>query len=1042
MMKPKRWALPLAAALSAGVLTGCPPVPPKDSATQPATRLASSPGSKLPDAPILGTAPVAKGVYVAVDWRQPLSDQALVRARMSRSEVLAAVTAKPSATQGAATQAAGGAQELPQAADPRAAEPPPESVKLYLQGRQRFLEGSNSDAMTALEKALQLDPQGFTVLRLMGRVCFAGNQLARGAMYLERAQHMRPQDVEVNYLLGRYWLERNDYDQAVYFLMQAEDSPERLITSTHTPLSAFYLGIALQLGGYHLAAAKEYEHFLEVSELPIPGYRYDAELSYLINMHWASHLAAAENFARLGDYHAALPHYKSAGAARPDDAFIGSRLVNALVHDGQMVLAKNAALTLVSATRGSEDAVKLLGWTYQAAGRQADPIADLRAHLKTAPGLTGATGEQAAAVTLSATQEYLGHKMDALRTLADFLDQHPTNMEVLGRLLKRVNFGDEFAIGLRAATAAIAADRANSPAVWRLFAPVAEGRAGAMYMLSFRPGFRGIPPAPVTVKKGSEFALYYLEGLTRQAQNEPAERVAESFEAAVKADGEFFPAAQAYVSFLLTEEKFDQAATIIGGLMKANASSPRTWQLQVESEAAQQRLVQALKLAQEARTRFPNDVEVRMQLVGVYRLRGQDKEADAETQTIIKDMPKHEPAYRSLVNSLFLQSRQGANINAALTTIVAALNKMSVELPDSRFGRVASAIIFARGGRYEDAETILRTVLAVEPDEPDALVTLAQVVALLNRHTESITLLESALKRKAQLEVVRMLAALYRDQDRKPEAVALVKRYAEENPDSESYLLLYAAELDTQDTRSQAITVLTGARAKFPRSQTLAAELAKLQDKADDHEGAVATMRDFMKENGETTDRLYLLAHFHSSTGNDDASVAALQRVLAIMPDHIGANNDLGYFWINAGIHLEQAEPMIRKALENKPDDPAFLDSLAWLYYKQGKFAEAAALLQKALALPNGTAPEVVQHLGDTLYRMGRLPDAIEEWARALQLLALTKSLSTADLKVREYLTRAVTEAKAGRRPEISPILDTDKSKAAGPATTPATMPQ
>ena len=104
-------------------------------------------------------------------------------------------------------------------------------------------------ALAVMQKALQLDPQGFTVLRLMGRVCFAGAQLARGAMYLERAQGLRPADVEVNYLLGRYWLERNDNDRAVYFLMQAEDSPERQITSTHTPLAAFYLGIALQLGG-------------------------------------------------------------------------------------------------------------------------------------------------------------------------------------------------------------------------------------------------------------------------------------------------------------------------------------------------------------------------------------------------------------------------------------------------------------------------------------------------------------------------------------------------------------------------------------------------------------------------------------------------------------------------------------------------------------------------------------------------------------------------------------------------------------------------
>jgi tetratricopeptide (TPR) repeat protein len=397
-------------------------------------------------------------------------------------------------------------------------------------------------------------------------------------------------------------------------------------------------------------------------------------------------------------------------------------------------------------------------------------------------------------------------------------------------------------------------------------------------------------------------------------------------------------------------------------------------------------------------------------------------------------------AYRSLVNSLFTRSRRaGPELNANLAAIVAALNRMTAELPDSRFGRIATAIIHARGGRYEDAEAMLRAVLAADPDEPDALVPLAQVVGLMGRSAEGVAILESALKRKAQLDVVRSLASIFRDLDRKADALTLLKRYADENPDSESYALLYVTELTTQEKPGEAAAALAAARARFPRSQAVVFALARLQDDADDHELAVATMRNFMKAGGETTERLYLLSHFYSTSGNDDASVAALQRVLAIMPDNLGANNDLGYFWVNAGIHLEQAEPMIRKALENKPEDPAFLDSLAWLNYKRGKFADAAALLQKALALPNGMAPEVVRHFGDALYRMGREPEAVEQWAKALQMLAISEKLTPADRKEREYLTQAVTEARAGRVPEVSPVVEAESTKAAGAV--PATMP-
>ena len=458
---------------------------------------------------MLGFEPVAKGVFVAIDRSVTLKDGAAQRARMTRREVLAAAkaVALSAGTQPAlapaveaATATGGGVAEA------RDAEPPPLAVKYYLQGRAKFLEGSNSEAMAALEQALQLDPQGFTVLRLMGRVCFAASQLARGVMYLQRAVVLRPEDVEVNYLLGRYFLERNDNERAVYYLMQAEDSPMRQVTSIQTPLSAFYLGLALQQAGYHLAAAKEFEHFLEVSELPVPGYRYDAELSYLINMQWASQLSAAENYARVGEYRAALPRYKSASGARPDDAFITSRLVNALVHDGQAQAAQKAALSLLSATRGSEDAAKLLGWTYHAAGRDADLMRDLRGYLQS-KGESDSAQDQAAAITLASAQEFLGDKGGAMLTLSRYLDGHPVDMDVLGRMIKRADSDAGYMQAIQAAARTIAADRGKTEDVVRLWTAAAEGALGKAYIggksrVSLKGGGGGGRKCPGAARRG------------------------------------------------------------------------------------------------------------------------------------------------------------------------------------------------------------------------------------------------------------------------------------------------------------------------------------------------------------------------------------------------------------------------------------------------------------------------------------------------------------------------------------------------------------
>jgi tetratricopeptide (TPR) repeat protein len=853
----------------------------------------------------------------------------------------------------------------------------------------------------------------------MGRVCFAGSQLARGAAYLDRAHALRPTDVEVNYLLGRYWMERGDFARGALYLLQAADSPEALVTSTQTPLSSFYLGIALQQAGYHLAAGTEFARFLERVQRPIAGYRYDAELNFLMNMSWSAHLAAAENFARAGDFRAALTHYRAANADRPDDAFISSRMVHALVRDGQAEKARQAALGLLTSARGSDDAVKLVDWTYTALGKKADLVRDVTAHLNT-PGRTE-NEQEADAITLAAALDYLGRKAEAFATLAAYCEAHPAQVQALGRLLKRVDSAETFDRALGAAARTIASDPARAEDVVQLFTPVAESGAGGAYLKS---------SPPVT----GDYARLYLLGLTRRAHDAPASAVEQALRESVRASPpEFFAGRQALVGQLLSTEKFAEADQVVHQLVPAG--SDRVWQLRIDTEAAQQRLVSAMTLAREARTRFPQNADIRLQLIAICRMRGMETEAETELQALVRDFPKLEAGYRMLVNALFSRSRRGVSADATTAAVIALTNRLLSEVPDSRFARVTAAVVYGRQGRFEDAEVVLRSVLANDPDIAEALLPLAQLRQLTGKN-DGPALLEASLKRKPQVEVARSLAAMYRETDRGADILALARRLAEENPDSEPLAAFRVTELLAQDQRDEAVTCLEAGMKKFPASRGFAMTLARIKDEMGDHTGAIALLRNFMEARGESTEVLYLLGHLYAEAGQEDASVASLQRILAIMPDHIGANNDLGYFWTNAGIHLDLAEPMINKALQNKPGDASFIDSLGWLYYKQGRFDDAVSQLERAAALPGGAQAEVIRHLGDALYRQNRAAEAIERWAEALQRLSVTESMSRNDRAQRDYLNTVLTEARAGRPVPVSPVAVPAAPRSAGPTTT------
>jgi tetratricopeptide (TPR) repeat protein len=97
--------------------------------------------------------------------------------------------------------------------------------------------------------------------------------------------------------------------------------------------------------------------------------------------------------------------------------------------------------------------------------------------------------------------------------------------------------------------------------------------------------------------------------------------------------------------------------------------------------------------------------------------------------------------------------------------------------------------------------------------------------------------------------------------------------------------------------------------------------------------------------------------------GNAAAADAAFQNVLTIDPKNAGAMNYLGYSWTEQGVHLEEAEKMLREAVRLEPDNAAFLDSLGWLQFKKNHMDEARELLEKASGLDEDAL--ILGHLAD-----------------------------------------------------------------------------
>ncbi|HEX6119371.1 MAG TPA: tetratricopeptide repeat protein [Dongiaceae bacterium] len=107
------------------------------------------------------------------------------------------------------------------------------------------------------------------------------------------------------------------------------------------------------------------------------------------------------------------------------------------------------------------------------------------------------------------------------------------------------------------------------------------------------------------------------------------------------------------------------------------------------------------------------------------------------------------------------------------------------------------------------------------------------------------------------------------------------------------------------------------------------------------------------------------------------------QKALELSPDQPYVLNYLAYSWVERREHLDQALPMLEKAVSQRPEEGFIVDSLGWAHFMLGKYPQAVEELERAVSLAP-TDPVLNDHLGDAYWKVGRHQEARFQWSRAL----------------------------------------------------------
>lgn len=129
-----------------------------------------------------------------------------------------------------------------------------------------------------------------------------------------------------------------------------------------------------------------------------------------------------------------------------------------------------------------------------------------------------------------------------------------------------------------------------------------------------------------------------------------------------------------------------------------------------------------------------------------------------------------------------------------------------------------------------------------------------------------------------------------------------------------------------------------------------------------------------------------LLAETYHKTEKMKESDEAMEQVLKIDKDNKAILNNYSYYLSLRGDSLDKAERMSMVCVELEPMNPTFLDTYAWVLYKQKKYDKALVIIEKAYNYGGSGNPVIIEHYGDILFRLGNTGKALEMWNEAFKL--------------------------------------------------------
>lgn len=401
----------------------------------------------------------------------------------------------------------------------------------------------------------------------------------------------------------------------------------------------------------------------------------------------------------------------------------------------------------------------------------------------------------------------------------------------------------------------------------------------------------------------------------------------------------------------------------------------------------------------------PNNIMAHYYMAKIYT----EMNLYAEAESWLKKALDIKPLFESaLIDLALLYDMQKKN-----NEVIEIYKKLIKANPFGMEARFKLGKTYLELNRYKEAESEFNTIIKLDSTNLDARFSLGLVYFFEGKDFDkAIEEFLIVLNEDPHNDRVRyFLASSYEEKKKYGHAFKEFNKIPPGSKLYESARIHMGIILKDANRIDDAINLTEKALENKSNSDELLGFLASLHEENHDEKTAEEILHRGLILSPRSVDLHYRLGVIYENTGRHEQSIKEMEEVLKIDPDNAEALNFIGYSYADRGVKLDEAERMIRRALELKPENGFITDSLGWVYFKLNKTNLAIRYLEKATSIiPDD--PTIAEHLGDAYEKGGLLQKALMIYRKALKLKPKDKEALA--IKIKRVIEKS---ARQGKRP-------------------------